>query len=66
MRVMINTASIEKNLLAPSRELGQRALDELKRQTGRGGLAWTSDNFNVRVYEFVPAFALCCLLICVQ
>jgi hypothetical protein len=53
MRVMINTAGIERNLLALSRELGQKALDELRQQTGKGGLAWTGDNYNVRIYEFV-------------
>jgi hypothetical protein len=51
VRVLINSAAIERNLLAPNREDGQKILDALRSHRGQGGVAWTSDGYNVRLYE---------------
>ena len=45
LRILINQAHIESQILAPTRREGQQMLMAL-----RGGNAWTLDKFTVRVF----------------
>ena len=52
LRILINQAKIERNLLAPTRSKA----DELLRGTKDGGLCMTADLWRVQRYKFVSLF----------
>ena len=49
LRILINQARIEQQILANTRKEAQQALMSL----GRGGTAWSADGFSVRVFKWV-------------
>jgi hypothetical protein len=46
LRILINTANIERTFVALTRREGQDVLSKIK----GGGTAWTADMFRVNVY----------------
>ncbi|KIK94054.1 hypothetical protein PAXRUDRAFT_478960 [Paxillus rubicundulus Ve08.2h10] len=57
LRVLINSANIERTVLASDRKVG----DDILKNLGGGGVAWSADHMRVTRYAYVLAWFRCSL-----